>query len=81
MANAIRCLIFLRNQISLRWEMMFSSQLYPLIFFSVIIFETLTAKNKLNKEANEIGSKVFGQKFDHFSDLIEDCILPVKLFI
>ena len=53
MANAIRSLYLVRNQIPLK-VIMFSSLLYSLFFFSGVFLQTLTAKNinRINKKIN-----------------------------
>ena len=85
MANAIRSLYLVKNQIPLKL-IMFSSLLHSItFFFSGVFLQTLTAKNinRINKKINW-GMKVrySRQKFDHWIDrLIKDGILPAELFI
>ena len=86
MANAIRSLYFVRNQIPLKVRIdVFRSVVLSHLSFSGVFLQTLTVKNinRINRQINW-GIKVcyFRQKFDHSIDLlIKDRILPAELFI
>ena len=86
MADAIRSLYLVRNQIPLKVRIdVFKSVVLSHLSFSGVFLQTLTAKkiNRINRQINW-GIKVcyFRQKFDHSIDLIlKDRILPAKLFI
>ena len=86
MANAIRSLYLVRNQIPLKVRIdVFKTVLLSHLSFSGVFFQTLTAKNinRINRQIKwEIKVCVFRQKFNHSIDLlIEDRILPAELFI
>ena len=86
MANAIRSLCLVRNQIPLKVRIdFFKSVVLSHLSFSGVFLQTLTAKNmnRVNRQINW-GIKVcyFWQKFDHSIDLlVTDRILPAELFI
>ena len=86
MANEIRSLYLVRNQIPLKVRSdVFKSVVLSHLSFSGVFLQTLTAKkiNRINRQINW-GIKVcyFRQKFDHSIDLIlKDRILPAELFI
>ena len=86
MANAIRSLYLVGNQIPLKIRIdVFKSFVLSHLCFSGVFLQTLTVKNvnHINRQINW-GIKVcyFGQKFDHSIDLlIKDRILPAELFI
>ena len=86
MANAIRSLYLVRNQIPLKVRIdVFKSVVLSHLSFSGVFLQTLTVKNinRINRQINW-GIKVcyFRQKFDHSIDLfIKDPILPAELFI
>ena len=86
MANAIRSLYLVRNQIPLKVRIdVFKSVVLSHLSFSGVFLQTLTVKNinRINRQINW-GIKVcyFRQKFDHSIDLlIKDRILPAELFI
>ena len=86
MANAIRFLYLVRNQIPLKVRTdVFKSVVLSHLSFSGVFLQTLLVKNlnRINRQ-NNWGIKVcyFRQKFDHSIDLlIKDCILPAELFI
>ena len=86
MANAIRSLYLVRNQIPLKVRIdVFKSVVLSHLPFSGVFLQTLTVKNinRINRQINW-GIKVcyFRQKFDHSIDLlIKDRILPAELFI
>ena len=86
MANAIRSLYLVRNQIPLKMRIdVFKSVVLSHLSFSGVFLQTLIVKNlnRINRQINW-GIKVcyFPQKFDHSFDLlIKDRILPAELFI
>ena len=86
MANAIRSLYLVRNQIPLKvWIDVVKSAVRSHFSFSGVFLQTLTVKNinRINRQINW-GIKVcyFRQKIDHSIDLlIKDRILPAELFI
>ena len=86
MANAIRFLYLVRNQIPLKVRIdVFKSVVLSHLSFSGVFLQTLTVKNinRINRQINW-GIKVcyFRQKFDHSIDLlIKDRILPAEMFI
>ena len=86
MANAIRSLYFIRNQIPLKVKIdVFKSVVFSHLSFSGVFLQTLTVKNinRINRQINW-GIKIcyFRQKFDHSHDLlIKNRILPAELFI
>ena len=84
MANAIRSLYLVRNQIPLKVRIdVFKSVVLSHLSFSGVFLQTLTVKNRINRQINW-GIKVcyLRQKFDHSFDLlIKDRILPAELFI
>ena len=86
MANAIRSLYLVRNQIPLKVRIdVFKSVVLSHLSFSGVFLQTLTVKNlnRINRQINW-GIKVcyFRQKFDHSIDLlIKDRILSAELFI
>ena len=85
MANAIRSLYPVRNQIPLKVRVdVFKSVVLSHLSFCGVFLQTLTAKNinRINRQINW-GIKVyFRQKFDYSIDLlIKDRILPAELFI
>ena len=86
MANAIRSLYLVRNQIHLKVRIdVFKSVVLSHLSFSGVFLQTLTVKNinHINRQINW-GIKVcyFRQKFDHSIDLlIKDRIVPAELFI
>ena len=86
MANAIRSLYLVRNQIPLKVRFdVFKSVVLSHLSFSGIFFQFLSAQNinRINRQINR-GIKVcyFRKKFDHSIDLlIKDRILPAELFI
>ena len=86
MANAIRSLYLVRNQIPLKVRIdVFKSVVLSHLSFSGVFLQTHTVKNinRINRQINW-GIKVcyFRQKFDHSIDLlIKDRNLPAELFI
>ena len=86
MANAIRSLYLVRNQIPLKVRIdVFKSVVLSHLSFSGVFLQTLTVKNinRINRQINW-GIKVcyFHQKFDHSIDLLnKDHILPAEFFI
>ena len=86
MANAIRSLYLVRNQIPLKVRIdVFKSVVLSHLSFSGVFLQTLTAKNinRINRQTNW-GIKVwyFRQKFNNSIDFfIRDSILPAELFI
>ena len=86
MANALRSLYLVRNQIPLKVRIdVFKSVVLSHLFFSVEFSFTLTVKNinRINRQINW-GIKVcyFRQKFDHSIELLtRDRILSAELFI
>ena len=86
MANAIRSLYLVGNQIPLKVRIdVFKSVVLSHLSFSGVFLQTLTVQN-INRIIMQInwGIKVcyFRQKFDHSFDLlIKDRILPAELFI
>ena len=86
MANAIRSLYLVRNQIPLKVKIdVFNSVVLSHLSFSGVFLQTLTVKN-INRINRQIiwGIKVwcFRKKFDHSIDLLlKDRILPAELFI
>ena len=86
MANAIRSLYLVRNQIPLKVRVdVFKSVVLSHLFFSGVFLQTLTVRNinRVNRKIN-LGIKFcyFCQKIDHSIDLlIEYRILPAELFI
>ena len=86
MANAIRSLYLVRNQIPLKARIdVFKSVVLSHLSFSGVFLQTLTVKNIncINRQISW-GRKIcdFRQKFDHSIDLlIKDRILPAELFI
>ena len=86
MANAIRSLYLVRNQIPLKVRIdVFKSVVLSHLSFSGVFLPALTVKNlsRINRQINW-GIKVcyFRQNFDHSIDLlIKDRILPAELFI
>ena len=86
MANAIRSLYLVRNQILLKVRInVFKSVVLSHLSFSGVFLQTLTVKN-INRIKRQInwGIKVcyLRQKFDHSIDLlIKDHILPAELII
>ena len=86
MANAIRSLYLVRNQIPLKVRIdVFKSVVLSRLSFNGVFLQTPLQKNinRINKQINW-GIKVcyFCQKFDHSIDLlINDSILPAELFI
>ena len=86
MANAIRSLYLVRNQIPLEVRIdVFKSVVLSHLSFSGVFLQTLTAKkiNRINRQISwGIKVRYFQQKFDHSIDLfIKDHILPAELFI
>ena len=83
MANAVRFLYLVRNQIPLKVRIdVFKLVVTSHLSFTGIFLQTLTVKNinRINRQINW-GIKVcqFRQKFDHSIDLlIKDRILPAK---
>ena len=86
MANAIRSLYLVRNQIPLKVRIdVFKSVVLSHLSFSGVFLQTLTVKNlnRINRQINW-GIKVcyFRPKYDHSIDLlIKDRILPAELII
>ena len=86
MANAIRSLYLVRNQIPLKVRIdVFKSVVLSHLSCSGVFLQTLTVKNlnRINRQINW-GIRVcyFRQKFDQSIDLlIKDRILPAELFI
>ena len=86
MANAIRSLYLVRNQIPLKVRIdVFKSVVLSHLSFRGVFLQTLTVKNlnRINRQ-NNWGIKVcyFRQNFDHSIDLlIKDRILPAELLI
>ena len=86
MANAIRSLYLVRNQILLKVRIdVLMSVVLSHLSFSAVFLQTLTVKNihRINRQ-NNWGIKIchFRQKFDHSIDLlIKDRILPAELFL
>ena len=86
MANAIRSLYLVRNQIPLEVRNnVFKSVVFSHLSFSGVFLQSLTVKNikRINRKINW-GIKVFNflQNFDHYIDLlIKDRILPAEWFI
>ena len=86
MANVIRSLCLVRNQIPLKVRIdVFKSVVLSHLSFSGVFLQTLTAKNinRINRQINW-GIKVcnFRQRIDHSTDLlIKDRILPAELLI
>ena len=85
MANAIRSLYLVRNQIPLKVRSdVFKSVVLSHLSFSGVFLQTLTAKNVNRINRKLTGEKVcyFRPKFDHYIDLlIKDRNLPAELFI
>ena len=86
MADAIRSLYLVRNQIPLKVRRdVFKSVVPSHLSFSGVLLQTLTVKNlnRINKQFNwVIKICYFRQKFDHSIDrLIKDRNLPAELFI
>ena len=86
MANAIRSLYLVRNQIPLKVTIdVFKSVVLSHLSFSGVFLQTLTVKNiiRINRQINwRIKVCYFRQNFDHSIDLlIKDRILPAELFI
>ena len=84
MANGIRSLYLVRNQILKVRIDVFKSVVLSHLSFSGVFLQTLTGKNinRINRQIN-CGIKIcsFRQKFDHSIDLlIKDRILPAELF-
>ena len=85
MANAIRSLYRVRNQMHLKVRIdVFKSVVPSHLSFSGVFLQTLTVKNinRINRQINWGKICYFCQKFDHSIDLlIKDRILPAELFI
>ena len=86
MADAIRSLYHVRNQIPLKVRIdVFKLVVFSQLSFSGVFLQILTVKNisRINRQINwEIKVCYFRQKFDHSIDLlIKDRILPAEMFI
>ena len=86
MANAIRSLYLVINQIPLKIRIdVFKSIVLSHLSFSGVFLQTFTTKhiNRINRQINRgIIVCFFRQQFDHSIDhLIQDRILPAELFI